>query len=85
MSKEEKLIQRILSLPKDFTIDELTTLLKRLGYSASNKGATSGSRMAFIHEQTKHVISIHKPHPKKELGIGTLKDVVASLREQSLL
>ena len=61
MSKEEKLTQRLLSQPNDFTIDELTTLLKRLGYSVSNKGATSGSRIAFINEKTKDIIRIHRP------------------------
>lgn len=85
MSKEEKLMQRLLGLPADFTIDELTTLLKRLGYRVSNKGATSGSRIAFINDETKDIIRIHRPHPKKEVGKATLKDVVAHLQDKSLL
>jgi hypothetical protein len=85
MSREEKQVQRLLSLPKDFTIDELTTLLIRLGYRVSNKGATSGSRIAFINDEIKDIIRIHKPHPKKEVGIATLKDVVSHLQEKKLL
>lgn len=85
MSKEEKLIQRLLSQPNDFTIDELTTLLKRLGYRISNKGATSGSRIAFVNEETKDIIRIHRPHPQKIIGMATLKDIIAHLKSNSIL
>ena len=39
MSKKEKLIARLLSLPKDFTYDEMKTLLGYLGFEEDNKGA----------------------------------------------
>ncbi|NOU62345.1 type II toxin-antitoxin system HicA family toxin [Marinifilum caeruleilacunae] len=81
MGQKEKLIKRLLSLPKDFTIQEMTTLLKRLGYKSFNKGATSGSRIAFVHEETKHVIRLHKPHPGNEIKVGALKSVVKSLKD----
>jgi hypothetical protein len=48
VSTKEKLIKRFLALPKDFTFDELVKLLTALGFSISNKGKTSGSRVKFI-------------------------------------
>lgn len=85
MSKEEKLKRKLLSLPKDFTFDELTTLLRRFEFEISNKGATSGSRVAFIHKKTGTVIRVHKPHPQKEIGISALKDVLLILKEKNFI
>lgn len=85
MSKEEKLKQRLLRLPKDFTFDELSTLLRRLGFEISNKGATSGSRVAFINKKTKDVIRIHRPHPQNEVNISALKEVRDILKEKNLI
>jgi len=67
MGKAEKLLQRFLSKPKDFTYNELRSLLKGFGYEESRKGKTSGSRIAFINHKTEHIIRLHKPHPKPEL------------------
>jgi hypothetical protein len=67
MSKEEKLVKRFLTRPKDFTYDELRKMLKSLGYSEDQKGKTSGSRVAFCNDITKHIIRLHKPHPGNEL------------------
>ena len=47
MSKAEKLLERFLSKPKDFTFEELRKLLKGLGYEEAKAGKTSGSRVAF--------------------------------------
>jgi hypothetical protein len=64
MSKQEKLFKRFLSKPKDFTYDELKTLLRGMGYEEVSSGKTSGSRVAFYNESSQHVIRLHKPHPK---------------------
>ena len=42
MSKKEKLIARILTYPKDFTYDEMRTLLGLLGFEERSNGKTSG-------------------------------------------
>ncbi len=63
MSRQEKLLKRFLSKPKDFTYNELKTLLNGFGYSVFTGGATSGSRVAFINNKTRHIIRLHKPHP----------------------
>ena len=48
MSKKQKLINRLKTKPKDMTFNELETLMSSLGYSRSNKGKTSGSRIKFL-------------------------------------
>jgi hypothetical protein len=67
MSKQEKLFRWFLSKPKDFTYDELKTLLSGMGYEEISSGKTSGSRVAFYNESLHHVIRLHKPHPKNIL------------------
>lgn len=85
MSKKEKLKKRFLSKPKDFTYDELVTLLMGLGYEESNKGKTSGSRVSFIHKTTKHIISLHKPHLSNVLKSYQINQVIDELTKQALL
>ena len=85
MSKKEKLIKRIKSLPKDFTFSELVTLLGMLGFSMSDKGRTSGSRVMFRNTNTDEKITIHKPHPDSNLKSKTLKDVVDILIDNKLI
>ena len=48
MSTKEKLKRRLKRLPNDFTFDELVSLMAYFGYSLSNKGKTSGSRVGFV-------------------------------------
>lgn len=48
MGKLEKIIEHLKSHPKDFTFEEMQTLLLALGFKRSNKGKTSGSRVKFF-------------------------------------
>ena len=48
MSTKEKLIDRLMSLPVDFTFDEVVRLFSLCGFEMSNKGHSSGSRVAFV-------------------------------------
>lgn len=63
MSKRDKLIQRLLSIPSDFTYDEAKTLASQFGYKEHNKGKTSGSRILLFREKDCRKIMLHKPHP----------------------
>ncbi len=83
MSKFEKLKYRLLKKPKDFTYDELRTVLIGLGYSESNKDKTSGSRVAFINHDTKHILRIHKPHPKNIIKAYALEYIIDELKVQN--
>ena len=85
MSKKEKLKKRFLSKPKDFTYDELRSLLISLGFEESNKGKTSGSRVSFIHLVSKLPIDLHKPHPKNILKAYQVNQILEELTKQGLL
>ncbi|MDB5210604.1 MAG: hypothetical protein JWQ30_1431, partial [Sediminibacterium sp.] len=78
MAQIKKLINKLVSNPKDFTWDELTTVLAHFGYVELNKGKTGGSRRKFADEHN-HIINLHKPHPKQILKSYQIKQVVISL------
>jgi hypothetical protein len=85
MGKSDKLLKRFLSKPKDFSYDEIKRLLKSFDYEESKMGKTSGSRVAFINSKTKHIIRLHKPHPKPELKHYQLNDIEEELRKRGLI
>lgn len=85
MSKKEKIIARLLQRPKDFTYDELKSLLKSLGYDEFNQGKTSGSRVAFIHSISGHPIRLHKPHPKNILKTYQVDLIIEELKKENLI
>lgn len=83
MGKLEKLIERLKSNPKDFTFEEMQSLLLALGFELSNKGKTSGSRVKFFKDGV--CIILHKPHPRKELLAYQIKQVIETLSEEGLI
>ena len=83
MGKKEKLIEGLKSNPKDFTFEEMETLLIALGFKRSDKGKTSGSRVKFLKENV--AILVHKPHPRKELLEYQVKQVVRILSKEGLI
>ena len=84
MSRTDKLIQRLKGRPKDLTWNELETLLKGLGYTEIKRGKTGGSRRPFAHE-TAGIISLHKPHPGKELKAYQVELVIDTLTQEGLI
>ncbi|MDW1950458.1 type II toxin-antitoxin system HicA family toxin [Vibrio sp. 780] len=82
MSRQQKLLQRLLSKPKDFTWNELKTLLNHYGYEML-KG--NGSRRKFIHSESKQVISLHEPHPQNIIKMYVIEDVISKLTELGLI
>ena len=81
MSKEEKLLERFLSLPKDFTFNELVTLLSHLGLKETKTGKTSGSRARFK-DSDGLVIKVHKPHGKEAVKVCYLREIEDILRKE---
>jgi hypothetical protein len=79
MSQQEKLVIRLLTIPKDFTWDELTKLLNSFGYEEVKGGKTAGSRRRFADEQ-KNIITLHKPHPQNIVKSYALREVVSELK-----
>jgi hypothetical protein len=78
MSKNEKLLERLLSTPKDFTWDELVRLLTWFGYNELKKGKTGGSRRKFA-DAKKNVIILHEPHPGKIVKGYAIRQVIEHL------
>jgi hypothetical protein len=81
MSKREKLLNQLLSYPKDFTWDELVALLSQYGYSEIKKGKTGGSRRKFV-DKAKNIIALHKPHPSNTVKEYVIRDVIVHLKEK---
>lgn len=84
MSKTQKVIDRLLSYPKDFTWDEMIIVLNHLGYKKLPGGKTGGSRRKFA-DASGHLIILHEPHPANLLKQYQLKEVIGKLRETGKL
>ena len=85
MSKKDKLVDRLLQKPSDFKYDEVRTLLGRMGYREDNRGRASGSRVAFVNSETKHIISLHKPHPGNSLKKYQIDQSIEELKNQGVI
>lgn len=84
MSKKEKLIKRLKTKPKDFTYDELKTILNYLEFYESNKGKTSGSAVEFKDEFRRKIV-LHKPHPGNIIKSYKINEIMNLLEEWRLI
>jgi hypothetical protein len=80
MSKAEKILQRLLTKPKNFSYSELKTVLGLFDY-IEEQGA--GSRVCF--KASTHKIKLHKPHPGNILKQYQLDLVIDELKKQKLI
>ena len=81
MSRLEKALQRLKSVPKDYTYSEAKYLLGQLGFIENNKGKTSGSRVMFFRQYDREKILLHKPHPGDIMSVASVRDLVNTLKE----
>lgn len=84
MTKLEKLIERFLSKPTDFTWAELTKVLNGIGYEQISAGKTGGSRVRFVHSIYPPII-LHRPHPKPILKRYQLDAIIGLLKQENIL
>ena len=84
MGQKEELIERLRAKPKTFIFDDAESLLRYFGYSRSNKGRTSGSRISFTSEDYPPIL-MHKPHPRKELLEYQVKQLIEIVEQEGLL
>ena len=79
MSKNDKLLQKLLSRPKTFHWADLCQVMESLGFEIL-KG--SGSRRKFINKTTKQFASWHEPHPGNEVKQYVIKEAIELIRQQ---
>ena len=82
MTKTDKLRQRLLSRPKDFTWAELLLLMRSFGFELK---VTGGSGRKFKHPDTHASLFIHEPHPDKTLKSYQVRDAIDLLRGEGFL
>ncbi len=66
MARWKRIEERLKRFSKDISFEEITVLLEHYGYRLNNKGHSSGSRVVFS-KPKKPDITMHNPHPQKEL------------------
>ena len=81
MGKEEKMIERLKTVPSDYTFDEARSLASRFRYRELNKGSTSGSRVMFYREEDGKKILLHKPHPSNDMKQYAVRQFLERLIE----
>ena len=74
MSKWEKLIKRISSLPKDVRFDELQKILESYGYEM--RGAGKGSSHFTFRKKGYPPITIPKDEPIKRAYVEKVREVI---------
>jgi len=85
MSKLEKLKQKLLTNPKNFTYEEMVTLLRGFGYIEEDRGRSPGSAVMFYNKALNDKIMMHKPHPRKELKRYILDLIIEKLKINKML
>ncbi|MBQ3764643.1 MAG: type II toxin-antitoxin system HicA family toxin [Synergistaceae bacterium] len=81
MSRLEKAIERLKTVPKDYTYSEAKYILGQLGFIEKNKGRTSGSRVKFERQSDGAFVLLHKPHPSDIMSVGSVRDIIFILKE----
>ena len=82
MGTKDKLIDRFISKPNDFTYNELTRFLGFFGYAEVQR---SGSRVVFSNKLSGRKIKLHKPYPGNILKRYQLELIEQELRDLRLL
>ena len=84
MSRLEKEIERLKLKPKDYTYEEVKSLLNKLGFVENNKGRTSGSRIEFKDKYGRKIM-LHRPHPVNTIKPYKIMGILNQLEEWRLI
>ena len=85
VSTHDKLLRRFLREPSDFSYSELRRLLNHWGYREAKSGHSSGSRAAFIHDGSGHIIRLHRPHPTDVLKRYQVRLIIQELTDKGVI
>ena len=81
MSKKETLLKKLCGRPepKNFTVQELDSLMSKCGCEKFSGGRGSG--IGYVHGKTKRILQFDSPHPGKELYRYQVKKTISFLQE----
>ena len=82
MSKQEKLLAKLLNRQASFSWSDLVALLTGLGYRQIEG---NGSRVKFDNGNPQAMINLHKPHPGNELKAYVKRQVIEHLKAGGLI
>jgi predicted RNA binding protein YcfA (HicA-like mRNA interferase family) len=82
MSKQGKLLTKLLNRDSTFTWQELTALLRSLGYRQIEG---QGSRVKFDNGNPQALINLHRPHPGNELKAYARRQIIENLKSGGLI
>lgn len=82
MTKQEKLLNSLISKPADFTYNELIRLIRSFEYEELHG---SGSWVVFSNQEIKHNIKSHKPHPGNVLKRYQIDLIIQELKTKNLI
>ena len=82
MGKLDKLLKKLENHNATWVWNELTSLLKHLGYEQIEG---SGSRIKFDNGNSLDMINLHKPHPGNEVKAYVIRQVREKLKNRGLL
>lgn len=84
MTRRDQILRRLLTRARDFSWEELVTLLRGFGYGPLGGGKTGGSRVRFLHESCPPII-LYRPQPSSVLKPYQLDQVEGVLKGEGLL
>lgn len=76
MGTRDKLIERVLTIPKDLKWRELITFMENFGFQLFNH---KGSRRKFIHP-TGFVVALHEPHNPPYLKPYAIREAIEGVK-----
>jgi predicted RNA binding protein YcfA (HicA-like mRNA interferase family) len=82
IGKREKRIARLKTVPADYRWQELTAILKTLGYQQVQG---SGSRVRFDNGNADQMLNLHKPHPGNIVKRYALRQLIEKLEKSGLI
>ena len=85
MTKNDKLLARFFSVPRDLTYTELIKILSLFGFEEIKTGKTSGSSVRFIRKEENILILFHRPHGKENIKEYVTKMIVEKLKENDIV
>ena len=84
MSRDERLIERVKSVPSDLTWNEMVKFLDGFGYELKKPGKTSGSARCFVAKGLPKIF-LHKNHPGNVVKRYQIRQIVSVLDGEGLL